>query len=114
MFRHIIYAIYFYQLVNKTAACFNNIVFILVKKISSKKVCKKMENNSTLEKFLQECNRNAELLRIVRTTFDSKAAALRRMREKNFIILKSLQKKIRHFFVLFVYLLLTFELSNIN
>ena len=54
MFRHIIYAIFFWQLVNKPADCFNNIVFILVTKISSKKVCKKMENNLTLENVLQE------------------------------------------------------------
>ena len=39
MFRHIIYTIFFGQLVNKTADCFNNIVFILVAKFSSKKDC---------------------------------------------------------------------------
>ena len=84
MFRHIIYAIFFWQLVNKTADCFNNIVFILVAKISSKKVCEKIKINSKLEKAL--CNRNAELLRLVEATFDS----FRRIRKKNLIILKSL------------------------
>ena len=44
-----------------------------------------MENNLKLEKAL------------VAPTFDSKVAFLRRMRKKNWIILKSLQKKIRHF-----------------
>ena len=38
----------FWQLVNKIADCFNNIVFILAAKISSKKVCEEMEVNSTL------------------------------------------------------------------
>ena len=52
-----------------------------------------MENNSTLEKILLVFNRNAELLRLVEATFDSKVASLRRMRKKNFIILKSLQKR---------------------
>ena len=102
MFRHIIYAIFFWQLVNKTANCFNNIVFILVAKISSKKVCEKMENNSTLEKVLLVCNRNTELLRLVGATFDIKVASLRKMIKKNLVILESLQKKSWQFFVLFV------------
>ena len=106
MFRHIIYAIFFWQLVNKTADCFNNIVYILLAKISSKKVCKKMEHNSTLEKALLVCNRNAELLRLVKATFESKVASLKRMRKKNLIILKVCRKKVCHFF--------GFELSNIN
>ena len=85
----------FRQLVNKTADCFNNIVFTLVAKISSKNVCEKMENNSRkrLEKVLLVFNSNTELLRSVGATFDSKVTSLRRMRKKNLIILKSLQKK---------------------
>ena len=73
---------------------FNNIFFyfILVEKISSKKVCEKMENNSMLEKLLLVCNGKAELLRLAEATFDSKVASLRRRRKKNLIILKSLQK----------------------
>ena len=102
MFRHIIYAIFFWQLVNKTADCFNNIVFILVAKINLKKFCEKMENNPTLEKVLLVCNRNAELLRLVGASFDSKVAFLRRMRKNNLIIRQSLQKKFS-FFVLVVY-----------
>ena len=99
MFRHIIYAILCWQLVNKTADCFNIIVLILVAKISfPKKICEKMENNSTLKKVLLACNRSAELLRLVRATFDPKVASLRSMRKKNLIILKSLQKKVYHFF----------------
>ena len=35
-----------------------------------------MENNSTLEKVLLVCSSNAELLRIVGATLDSKAAFL--------------------------------------
>ena len=100
MFRHIIYAIVFRQLANNTAGCFNNIVFTLVAKISSKKVCEKMKNSLTLENVLLACNRNAELLRLVGAPYDSKAASLRRIRNKNLIILKRLQKKkkkIRHF-----------------
>ena len=109
MFRHIIYAIFVWQLVNKTADCFNNLVFILLAKIWSKNVCEKMENNSTLEKVLLVWNRNGELLCLVGASFYSKVAFIRRMRKKNLIILKSLQ-----FFVSFVCRLLTFELSNIN
>ena len=52
-----------------------------------------MENNSTLEKILFVFNRNAELLRLVGATFDSKVASLRRVRKKNLIILRSLQKR---------------------
>ena len=102
MFRLITYAIFFWQLLNKTADCFNNIVFILVAKISSKKVCEKMENNSALDKVLLVCNRNVKVLRLIRTTFDFKVAFLRRMRKKNLLILKSLQKNSLTFFVLYV------------
>ena len=80
---------------NKTADCFNNIVFILVAKISSKKVCEKMV-------MLLVCNRNAELLQLVGATFDSKVALLRKMRKKNFIIMKSLQK------IIFCFICLSF------
>ena len=99
------YAIFFWQLVNKTDDCFNNIVFILVAKISFKKVCEKMGNNSMLEKALLVFNRNAELLRLVGAIFEevSKVAFLRRMRKNNLINLKGLQKKVCHFlFYLFV------------
>ena len=41
-----------------------------------------MENNSNLEKVFQVCN--AELLQLVKPTFDSKVAYLRRMRKKIF------------------------------
>ena len=88
----------FWQLVNKTTDRFNNIVFILVAKISFKKVCEKMENNSAL----LVCNRNVDLLRLVGATLDSKIAFLRKMRKKNLIILKNLQKKILPVFILFV------------
>ena len=72
-----------------------------------------MEKNSTLEKVLLVCSSNAELLQLVRATFDSKVASFRSMRKKNKIILKSLQKKITMF--CFICLpLLTFEFSNIN
>ena len=37
-----------------------------------------MENNSTWEKILLVCNRNAEPLRLVEATFDSKVAAFKR------------------------------------
>ena len=105
---------------NKTADCFNNILFWpwkLVEKI----YFEKMENNSTLEKILWGVfNRNAELLRLVGATFYSKvAASLSRMMKKNLIILKSLQKRklllMAIFCFFFVFLsLFTFELSNIN
>ena len=87
-----IYAIFFWTAAKQAADCFNNIVSILLTKIRSKKVCEKIENNSTLEK----------VLRLVEVTLDSKVTFLRRMRKKNLIILKSLQNKVRHFFVLFV------------
>ena len=101
VFRHIIYAIFFWQLINKTADCFNNIVFISVANISSKKVCEKMENNSALEKVLLVCNRNAEPKK-KGATFNSKVTSLRRLRKKNLIILKSFHKKSLPFFGLFI------------
>ena len=113
MFRHIIYAIFLWQLI-KAADCFNTINFILVAKNSSKKVFEKMVNNSTLEKVLLVCNRNAELLRLVRATFDSKVVSLRRMRKKNLIILKKIAEKEFTIFCFIGLSLLTFELSNIN
>ena len=112
MFRHIIYAMFFSQLVNKTADCFNNIVCILVAKISSKTVCEKMDNNSTLKKVWLVFNRKAELLRLAGTAFDSKMDSLRRMRKKIFIILQINSIKPNPPF--FLCPLLTFELSNIN
>ena len=105
MFRHKIYAIFFRQLVNKTTDCFNNIAFILVTKISFKKLCEKIENNSTLEKDLLVYNRNAELLRLVGASFDSKVASFRRMRMK-------ILREVRLFFICLS--LFIFELSNIN
>ena len=55
------------------------------------------------KKVLLVWNRNAELLRLLGATFDSKVAFLRTMRNKNVIILKSLQKKkFLPFLVLFV------------
>ena len=84
------------------------------RKLVPKKVCEKMENNSTLEQVLLVWNRNAKLLPLVGVTFDSKVAFLRRMRKKNLIILKSLQKKKFDIFCFICLSLLTFELSNIN
>ena len=73
----------------------------------------KKENNSTLENILLICNRNAELLRLVGATFDSKVASLRSMEEKFDNSEKFGEKK----FAIFCFIclsLLTFELSNIN
>ena len=78
-----------YHLVNKTADYSNNIASILVAKINYKKVCEKMEINSMLEKVLLVCNRYAKLLRLEGATCGS----FRRIRKKNRIILKSLQRK---------------------
>ena len=68
-------------------------VFILLAKIISKKVCQKIKNNSTLEKVLIVYNRNAKLMRLLGATFDCKVVSLRRMKKKNLIILNSLQKQ---------------------
>ena len=73
-----------------------------------------MENNSTLEKALLVCSRNAELLRLVVGTFDSKVASLRRIFEE---IVDNSEKFSEKKFAIFCFLylsLLTFELSNIN
>ena len=76
-----------------TVDCFNNIVFILVAKISFKRICEKIQINSTWKNVLVVWNKNAELLRLVGATFDSKVAFIRTMRKENLIILNSLQKK---------------------
>ena len=52
-----------------------------------------MENNSTLKKILLVFNRNAELLRLVRATFYSEVASLRRMMKKNLIIPEKFAEK---------------------
>ena len=78
--------IFFLHLVSKTAGIFTNIVFFLVTEISSKNV-------------LPVCKINAELSRLAEATFDSKVALLRKIKKKNLIIPKSLQKKVRHFFL---------------
>ena len=84
---------FFWQLFNKTTDGFNNIVFILLAKIGFKKVCEKMENNSTLKKVLLVWNRNAELLRLAGATVSEGWWRT---------ILISLQKKSSQFFDLFV------------
>ena len=104
----------FWQLVIKTADCFNNIVFILVAKINSKIVCEKMDNNSTLEKVLLMCNRNADLLQLVEATLDSKVASFRRMTKKKFDNSEKFAQKVFAVFCFICFSLLTFELSNIN
>ena len=63
---------------------------------------RKLIRKKEKEKVLPECNRNAELLRLVGATFDSKAAFRSRMRKSNLIILKSLQKKSLPFVVIFI------------
>ena len=103
----------FWQLVNKTADCFKNIIFILLAKISSKKDCAKIENNSTLAKVLLVCNRSSEMLRLVKATFDSKMASLRTMRKKNFKNWKVCRKKINHF-LFYLFVVVDVGLQNIN
>ena len=105
---------FFWQLLNKKADCFNNIVFILVTKISSKNVCGKMENNSTLEKVILVCNSNAELLRLVASTFDFKLTFLTRMRKKKFDNYEKFAEKEFAIFCFICLSFLTLELLNIN
>ena len=100
MFRHIIYSIFFWELVNKTADCFKNIVFILVAKISSKKVCEKMESNSTLEKILLVCNRNA--VAVGRSIFWFQSGFPQKDEEEIFDNSEKFAEKYLSFFVLFV------------
>ena len=76
-------------MVNKTADCFNNILFWSWKLIE--KIYWKNRKQLNVGKDLMSCyefNRNAELLRLVGATFYSKVASLRRMMKKNLIILK--------------------------
>ena len=92
----------FWQLVIKTADSFNSIGIILMAKISSKKVCEKVENSPKLKKVLLVCNRNADLLRLVGATFDSKVATLRTIKKKNLLILNKKQKVHHNLFYFFV------------
>ena len=85
------YQYFFWQMANKTADCFNNIV--LVMKISRKNLLKNWKTTQRWKRLLLVFNRNAEQLRLVEATFYSKVASLRRMMKKNLIILKSLQKR---------------------
>ena len=99
---------------NKTAAYFNNIVCILVAKISSKKDCEKMEYNSKLEKVLLVCNRHVKLLRLVEATLASKMASLRRMMKEKFDNFEKFAEKKLAIFYFICLSLLTFEMSNIS
>ena len=56
-----------------------------------------MENNLMLVKLLLVCNRNAELLRLVETAFDSKDVSFRRLRKINLIIPQIINKQISYF-----------------
>ena len=101
VFRHIIYAIFIWQLVVKTAGCFNNIVFILVAKISSKKSLWKNGKQFNVDSRLTSVLQQSRLLRLVGTGFDSKVVSLGRMRKKNLIILQIINKQMRLFLFVF-------------
>ena len=90
VFTHIIHAISFWQLGNKTVDCFNEIVFLW-------KIGKQLNVGKGLGKV---CNRNAELLWLVKATFDSKAASLKRIRRKIWSFWKVCRNKVRHFLFL--------------
>ena len=103
MFRHILRHMQYFVDSKRNSWLFHQHCFVFCwRKLVPKKVYGKMDNNSTLEKFLLVCNRNDKLLRLVGATFDSKVASFTRMRKKILIILKKLQKKSSPFFVLFV------------
>ena len=97
------YAIFFWQLVNRTADCFNNNRFIWVVKIGFKKGLWNNGKQFNVGKGFPVNNRNFELFRLVEAIFDIKAASLRRMSKKNLIILKSLKKNSFSIFILFAY-----------
>ena len=61
-----------------------------------------------MEMVLLVCNRNADLLWSVGAIYDSKVASLRRIRKKNLIILKILQKK--KFAIFWFYLLVIVDI----
>ena len=106
MFRHIIYAISFWQLVISII-----FFFILVVKISSKQSLWKNGKQLNLGTGLCWCLTETPALRLVGTVFDSKVVSLRRMKKKNLKILQIISKQNPPFFV---YHLLTFELSNMS
>ena len=81
-------------------------------KISSKKDCEKMENNSTLEKVLLVRNRNVKLLRLLEQLLISKCFLSEGLGRKIWSFWKVHRKKVHNFFICL--LLLSFELSNIN
>ena len=90
-----IYTIFFDSSYTKSSWLFQQTLFLFFGG-------EKIKNNSMFEKVLLVCNRNAELLRLIGATIDSKVASLKSMRKKNLIILKSLQKKSLPFFVVFI------------
>ena len=62
-----------------------------------------MGNNSTLKKVSLMDTRNAKLLRLVKATFDSKVAFLRRIRKNKFDNFEKFVEKVCQFlFYLFV------------
>lgn len=52
-----------------------------------------MENNSAFKQNLLLFNRNTELLRLIRSNFDSKVDYLKKMRKRNIHVMKNLMKR---------------------
>ena len=73
------------------------------RKLVPKMFVKKWKTTQCWKRSYQCTHRNAELLRLVGATFDSKVPSFRRIRKKNLIILEVYRKKICYFlFYLFV------------
>ena len=97
---------------DKTLDCFNNIAFILVATITSKKVCEKRENNSTLEKVLLVCKLERRAVAVSRSNFWFQSGFSQKDKEEKFDNCEKFAMKNLPIFVLSVCRLLTFELSN--
>ena len=97
------------------------VFFFLVVTNCSKKSLRKNRKQLNVETDLTSVWQKRQLLRLIKTAFDSKVVSLRRMRKKNLITLQIINKQIISIKTylppdqpFFVCRLLTFELSSVN
>ena len=94
--------IYFLKTAKQNSWLFNNIVFILVVKISSKKVCEKNRKQLNVVLGLTSVTQERRAVAFSRSNFWLQSGFPQKNEKINLIIPESLQKKSSPFFVLFV------------
>ena len=92
----------FWQLVNKAADCFNNIVFILLVKISFKKVCEKNGKQHNVVKGLTSTEQERKAVAVSSSNFWSQNGFSQKDKEEKFENSEKFTEKSLKFFVLYI------------